>query len=105
MSPFRSIRQREYLKWAHPEIYKKWESKYGDKIVPSHHSSGSSKNKNSFGINPGKGIKPGIQIKKGKWHNGFSEHRDPLWNQPATVGDFIKPQDREKLKKILEKKR
>lgn len=33
--PFRSVKQREYLKINHPEIYRKWKRKYGLKIVKS----------------------------------------------------------------------
>ena len=32
MSPFRSSKQRNFLKWKHPEIYKKWVKKYSKKI-------------------------------------------------------------------------
>jgi len=30
--PFKSKKQREYMKMIHPEIYKKWVKKYGKKI-------------------------------------------------------------------------
>lgn len=33
--PFRSVKQREYLKINHPEIYNRWKRKYGLKIVKS----------------------------------------------------------------------
>lgn len=33
--PFKSVKQREYLRIHHPEIYKKWKRKYGLKIVKS----------------------------------------------------------------------
>lgn len=33
--PFRSKKQRDYLKINHPDIYNKWKKEHGTKIVPS----------------------------------------------------------------------
>jgi hypothetical protein len=33
--PFRSQKQRRYLWLKHPDIARKWNKKYGSKIVPS----------------------------------------------------------------------
>ena len=30
--PFRSAKQRKYLRWAKPEIYNRWKLKYGTEI-------------------------------------------------------------------------
>lgn len=30
--PFKSKKQRNFLKWKHPGVYKKWKKKYGTKI-------------------------------------------------------------------------
>lgn len=30
--PFRSRKQRNYLRWKHPKIYRRWKRKYGTKI-------------------------------------------------------------------------
>lgn len=32
--PFRSVKQRNLLRWKHPKIYKRWKKKYGTKIRP-----------------------------------------------------------------------
>lgn len=32
MSPFVSKKQRNFLKWKKPQIYKRWVKKYGKKI-------------------------------------------------------------------------
>jgi len=32
--PFVSKKQRRFLKWKKPELYEKWEEKYGSKITP-----------------------------------------------------------------------
>ena len=32
--PYRSAKQRRYMHAKHPEIAKKWDKKYGSKIVP-----------------------------------------------------------------------
>ena len=29
---FKSKKQRNYLKWKHPKLYKKWKRKYGTKV-------------------------------------------------------------------------
>jgi hypothetical protein len=31
--PFRSAKQRTYLKIHHPEIYKRWKAEHGTKVV------------------------------------------------------------------------
>ena len=33
--PFKSIKQRKYMWWAHPDIAKRWTKKYGSKVVKS----------------------------------------------------------------------
>lgn len=30
--PFKSVKQRKYLWWKHPEIARRWTKKYGSKI-------------------------------------------------------------------------
>jgi hypothetical protein len=30
--PFKSKKQRNYLRWKKPKVYKKWKRKYGTKI-------------------------------------------------------------------------
>jgi len=30
--PFRSRKQKRYLAWKHPKIYRRWKKKYGTKI-------------------------------------------------------------------------
>lgn len=30
--PFKSVKQRKFLAWKHPKLYKKWVKKYGKKI-------------------------------------------------------------------------
>jgi len=30
--PFRSSKQRAFLRWRHPEIYRRWKKRYGLKI-------------------------------------------------------------------------
>jgi hypothetical protein len=32
--PYRSDKQRRYMHAKHPEIAKKWDAKYGGKVVP-----------------------------------------------------------------------
>lgn len=32
--PFKSKKQRTYLKINHPGVYKRWKSKYGTKVKP-----------------------------------------------------------------------
>ena len=32
-NPFRSLKQRNFLKWKHPVVYRNWVKKYGKKIV------------------------------------------------------------------------
>lgn len=30
--PFRSVKQRRYLRWAKPKLYAKWKRKYGKRV-------------------------------------------------------------------------
>ena len=89
MSPFKSRKQMKYLKIHHPEVYYRWKAKYGTKIIkngdlPSHVP----KNKISREV---------IPKTKVTFHKGVAPS--------FTVSDFLRPEDKIKLKKILGKKR